>query len=931
MSLVEPAYVPSIIPKGWVLPNYSSFSDWINATFSKVKSSSLSKKTNTPCSLFPHQKFVQNVIGSPFSPYHGMLIYHGLGTGKTITSISVAESLSRDREIIIMLPASLLQNYVDEIISCGNNVFTLNRHWYFIPNDKDTNKNASEIKKMKGLGVDSSFIRQNKGVWSYEESKDANYYKLDSEDQVIIKKQIRNMINNRYHFIHYNGIGIDKIKSYGRDFFNNKTIIIDEIHNFISAVKNDSKVRTVLYYLLMEADNVKIIGLSGTPMINDTGEMAFMANLLHGHICMNRLYFVVNNTFNKNIDKIRKVLEEHLYVDDFEIFQAKGIIDIRLVPPHFKRVSSSSHLVERQTNDYKTSKNASEQIQDVIEKITNRFQVNFIKHVLDKQLLLPEQENFTNYFVNSLDDFTYKNKSNKQSSLKNEKVLMRRLQSIISYYESLDETLFPSVNYNDIVVNMPDYVFEKYQIVRDKERRRERIALQKKNEDKSDPTQSDYKTFSRALCLFCFPEEIKRVYPGNLKEALKKETDDIDRVYQDSNTNSKSKSKSNSNSNSNSYANTRRANKTLYDQQLDEMINKLRKKAKVYLTGKNLEKYGIKYNEMMKKISNAPGSILIYSHFRQIEGLGIMKEVLNVNNYFHIDLINHKEKGWILDLPKDKKDWSKPFYFVRTQNKIKNKELLSIFNSDFDSLLPYIREQVIELLKYKQEHFKQKIDKNLRGDIIKCMMITQSGAEGITLKNVRQVHIFEPYWNPIRIKQVIGRAVRMNSHADLPKKDRTVDVYKYIMTLGENHKLEEDKNLTSDEVVENIAKRKEYQIKDMEKLLQKTSVDCEINKKIHKHIDSCYKVPKAFKKYAYIHGDKSLTEDIMDDEEDIKMKKTMIKKTVKSLVNKKTGKMIYYIQETDEIISPEDFEKDKTKKIIGFLENKDGKKIPRYY
>ena len=47
---------------------------------------------------------------------------------------------------------------------------------------------------------------------------------------------------------------------------------------------------------------------------------------------------------------------------------------------------------------------------------------------------------------------------------------------------------------------------------------------------------------------------------------------------------------------------------------------------------------------------------------------------------------------------------------------------------------------------------------NLYGEIIKVLMITASGAEGISLKNVRYVHITEPYWHPVRMQQVIGRA-----------------------------------------------------------------------------------------------------------------------------------------------------------------------------
>ena len=44
---------------------------------------------------------------------------------------------------------------------------------------------------------------------------------------------------------------------------------------------------------------------------------------------------------------------------------------------------------------------------------------------------------------------------------------------------------------------------------------------------------------------------------------------------------------------------------------------------------------------------------------------------------------------------------------------------------------------------------------------MKILLTTKTGAEGIDLKNVRQVHIVEPYWNPVRLKQVKGRAIRV--------------------------------------------------------------------------------------------------------------------------------------------------------------------------
>ena len=68
---------------------------------------------------------------------------------------------------------------------------------------------------------------------------------------------------------------------------------------------------------------------------------------------------------------------------------------------------------------------------------------------------------------------------------------------------------------------------------------------------------------------------------------------------------------------------------------------------------------------------------------------------------------------------------------------------------------------------------------NLRGTQIKIIFIGPAGTEGISLSNVRQVHILEPYWNEVRIKQLIGRALRACSHKDLPMEERVVDIFRY--------------------------------------------------------------------------------------------------------------------------------------------------------
>jgi hypothetical protein len=69
---------------------------------------------------------------------------------------------------------------------------------------------------------------------------------------------------------------------------------------------------------------------------------------------------------------------------------------------------------------------------------------------------------------------------------------------------------------------------------------------------------------------------------------------------------------------------------------------------------------------------------------------------------------------------------------------------------------------------------------NAHGEIIQLLLISSSGAEGLDLKNVRIVHIMEPYWNYARIAQVIARAVRNNSHILLPTDEKNVQPYIYL-------------------------------------------------------------------------------------------------------------------------------------------------------
>ena len=84
----------------------------LTSSFEKIakkSSSSENKKGEEKIELKPHQKRVlQKLLDTP-----GLLVYHGLGSGKTITSISAAEKLGIPAEAVV--PASLRPNYLKEL------------------------------------------------------------------------------------------------------------------------------------------------------------------------------------------------------------------------------------------------------------------------------------------------------------------------------------------------------------------------------------------------------------------------------------------------------------------------------------------------------------------------------------------------------------------------------------------------------------------------------------------------------------------------------------------------------------------------------------------------------------------------------------------------------------------------------------------------
>jgi hypothetical protein len=118
--------LPQLQASNFYMNNRAKFIQYVNALFHNYREEITSGDSDISCealyggddsasvSLLVHQKIVREYLNI-YSPYRGLLLFHGLGSGKTCSSIAIAEGLKTFKKIIVMTPASLRMNYMEEI------------------------------------------------------------------------------------------------------------------------------------------------------------------------------------------------------------------------------------------------------------------------------------------------------------------------------------------------------------------------------------------------------------------------------------------------------------------------------------------------------------------------------------------------------------------------------------------------------------------------------------------------------------------------------------------------------------------------------------------------------------------------------------------------------------------------------------------------
>ena len=228
--------------------------------------------SNAEFELLPQQAFVRNFMSFQ-TPYNSLLLFHGLGSGKTCSAIGVCEEM-RDylkqmginKQIIIVASPNVQDNFKLQLFD------------------------ERKLKEVDGIWTI-------KGCLGNKLLKEINPTGMKGLKKDKIIQQAKSLINSSYQFVGYLQFSNEIVRNADLDnpevsqetkirnlqnIYNNSLIVIDEVHNIRISDDNENKnVAKNLTYLVNVVDNLRLLLLSATPMFNSYKEIIWLINLMN--------------------------------------------------------------------------------------------------------------------------------------------------------------------------------------------------------------------------------------------------------------------------------------------------------------------------------------------------------------------------------------------------------------------------------------------------------------------------------------------------------------------------------------------------------------------------------------------------------------------------------------------------------------------------
>lgn len=658
---------------------------------------------NKEFELDPHQMFIRNFMSFQ-TPYNGILLFHGLGTGKTCSSISVCEEMRSyslqmgiSKKIIIVASPAVQANFKLQLFD-KNKLKQINGIWNIkacIGNKliKEVNiMNMRGLTRKKIIRQINQLIRQSYMFKGYGEF--SNYL------EKIMNKGIRSSDSEEV-----------KEKRRGKNIrkeFSNRMLVIDEVHNI--RLSKEGKVKSSsenLGKLVTYTQNMKLLLLSATPMFDSYSEIIWILNLL-----------------NLN-DKRFPITEK-------EIFTKKGAFQVK------NGVNVGKELL--------------------IQKATG-----YVSYVRGENPFTFPYRIWPSMARNPASIFTLS-----RDGIWNYPRFQLNGGEIIEPVQRVDLTLQQIGEYqNNVYEKLIEY-------------------LKDKNPRLNNPKGSVSFTLLEAPL-----QTLNIVYPHtdfSDEPESKVDSDTLSYMY-----GSKGLGRVMS-YNVNSKKNFAYKDKTL-------------KNFGPIFSPDLIGKYSGKISYICDQIRKSEGIVFVYSQY--IDG-GAVPVALALES---MGFTRAGDRA-----PLFKKPQSTPLNVLTMQPKENGKPFKQakyVMITGQASLTPNVTKELN--LATDPE--------NKDGEKVKVIIVSRAGSEGLDFKNIRQMHILDPWYNLNRSEQIIGRAVRSKSHCLLPYNKRNVQIFMYGTQL-KNPEVE-----AIDLYVYRLAERKALQIANVTRVLKENAIDCLLNRK----------------------------------------------------------------------------------------------------
>jgi hypothetical protein len=778
---------------------------------------------NAQIELAPNQQFVRNFL-SVETPYNSLLLYHGLGTGKTCSAISVAEEM-RDymkqmgitQQIIVIASPNVQENFrlqlfderelreiepgVWNIRACTGNKFI-----------KEINP-----MNMKGLTRDK-IIKQIRRLISshymfFGYNEFANYARTQastiglSQDDAVIQEVRRKTTSSgagaevrgaaaaskkgrksaadiakaaEMETLAIETLSVTKL----RKLFANTLIIIDEVHNIrITDDNRDKRVAKILFQIVQKVNNVRLLLLSGTPMYNSYKEIVWLINLM-------------------NLNDRRAT------IDIADVFDERG--NFRL---DAEGRETGKELLVRKATGYVSFVRGEN-------PYTFPYRIYPREHSPEFSLLARIHDVGGNYPRTQL----------------NGRHIDQPIEHIDVYTTKVGD--IQEAAYRFIINDMKAmYIYKKTAMVRRKKAAAGATETGSKGKEKGkkaaaaavvaggdiDETtvveSADFPSFENMDTIGYAAvqkplEALNIVYPHpSLIEYMNDPNDEFDIASCIGKEGLRHVM---------SYEEVGNPPMRLNFEYRPEFIRAFKlpngetttKASSRIFAPDNIGRYSAKIKNICDKIIQSDGIILVYSQY--IDGgvvpIALALEECGFTRYSaaggNSSLFRNKPTGSIdaiTMLPQRQHQAQFPSQQFRPAR-------YSVITGD-----PTISPDNLHELKALTS------ENNTNGENVKVVIISVAGSEGLDFKNIRQVHILEPWYNMNLLEQIIGRAIRNCSHKRLPFSQRNVELYLYGSMLT-NPDIE-----AIDLYLYRLSEFKAVKIGAVSRVLRTSAVDCLLN------------------------------------------------------------------------------------------------------